>query len=129
MAICLKCHHPMSQIEAACPHCGEDYRDFQPSYKQVLFHRSSLRDLFYLITVMGILSALLRWVLSLHLFWLWPVAAGFLAGICALLLGERAPFWSRVLSLIGILSFLTYPIVISWLFCSRFAIGVYRALF
>lgn len=111
MATCLKCYHPMNQTEAICPHCGEDYLDVQPGRWHVLLHQSSLKDLFYLVTVMGIFFALLRWLIPFHTSLLFRFLVIIAFGSYALLLGERAPFWSRVFSLVAILGFLYYPLL------------------
>ena len=101
----------MNQTEAICPNCGEDYLDVQPGRWHLLFHHSSLKYLFCLVSVMGIFFALLRWLLPLHTSILCPFYVGFAFGGCALLLGEKAPFWSHVFSVVAILGFLFYPLL------------------
>ena len=111
MAVCLKCHNPMNQTEANCPHCGEDFFEAQPDRWHLLLHTSSLRDLFRLTSVMCVFFALLSMLISLHNLAFWPVGLGFACAGCALLLGEAAPLSSRVFSLVGILAFLVYPLL------------------
>ena len=111
MAICLECHNPMKQTEAICPHCGEDFLEPQPDRWNLLLHKSSLSDLFRLTGVMGIFFAFVPLLVSLQTSALWPFYLGIVCGGCVLLLGETAPLWSRVLSIIGILAFLLYPLL------------------
>lgn len=113
MAVCLTCHQPMGQTEAICSRCGEDYLGRAPDgWAELLLHQSSLRDVFRLTSVVGLFLAFTPSLYDqFRTSAFWPLCLGILCGVCVLLLGDSAPTCSRVVSLMGILAFLWYPII------------------
>lgn len=118
MAVCLECQQPMSQTEAVCPKCGEDYVEPTQGAWQVVMHQSRLTDLFWLMAVAAFFSVGLSTLLPTFATPLGPVVFGILCGICAQLLGEAAPLWTRILSICGIVGILFYPLLVVWMFAN-----------
>lgn len=121
MSYCPTCRKPMKQMEATCPYCGEDFADAREDWLAIVLHRSSLRDLFWLTTVMCLFFALLPWLVSMRFYGTFPIAVGMVCGGCAILLGDTAPLWSRIFGFFGILGVLFYPFALAvlwtcWLF-------------
>ncbi len=114
MAVCLECSQPMSQTEAICPKCGEDFVEPTQSPWEVLLHPSKLTDLFRLVSVAAVFCVGLTTVLPTLSTPIGPIVFGILCGISAELLGDSAPLWSRVLSVAGLVGILFYPLMAVW---------------
>lgn len=63
MAMCTQCRASMQQTEALCPACGFDFAEPDESWRVLFLRKSSLRDLFRLMTVIMVPLAITSYFL------------------------------------------------------------------
>ena len=123
MAVCLHCAVEMSQTQAVCPVCGHDYHEPEETWRDLIFRKTSLREMFLVTTVVGFPLALWHWFApaivgeeAQH----FRSATGYFLlslGVCSYIssqiLEDAAPIWARLFAAVGVFSLATWPF---WLF-------------
>ena len=120
MAVCLECHAEMNQTEAACPQCGSDFSDSEESWHDLLLRKSSLADIFRLLSVLGLPLALAYYfvpaVIAIgpnhphrEVDGMFALLLGLCFYFCGWALSDAAPLCSRIFNAVGIIALATWP--------------------
>lgn len=117
MAVCLNCHADMSQTQAKCLSCGHDYLEPEETWRELLTRKSTLQDLFVLVTVLGVpLAVASHFGPSLGADGPHRMVDGifaFVLGVsfyfCGWALSDAAPLWAKMFNAVGIVALLIWP--------------------
>ena len=108
----------MNQTQATCSSCGDEFRvEHEETWRELLSRKSTLKDLFLLISILGVpLAVTSHFIPSLTANGPHRMLEGifaFILGVsfyfCGWALSDAAPLWSRLFNAVGIVALFIWP--------------------